>query len=66
MTLNYVCDSCGKSLKEDKDWGGKAMVYAGRIWRGKRSSYKHYHYCKKCFNKRFMSDELSVGDKNGN
>ena len=53
MTLNYICDSCGIALKEDKDFGGKAMVYKGRKWRGRQGGYKHYHYCKKCFEEKF-------------
>jgi len=31
----------------------KTMVYNGRKWRGKQSGYKHFHYCKKCFEELF-------------
>ena len=53
MTKTYICDKCKKPLETDEDFGGKAMVYAGRQWRGKASHYKHFHYCKKCFKETF-------------
>jgi len=49
----YICDKCKKPLVKDEDFGGKAMVYKGRTWRGKASKYKHYHYCKECFRENF-------------
>ena len=53
MAKLYICDRCEKPLKEDSDFGGKAMVYKGRTWRGRSCKYTHYHYCKKCFKELF-------------
>lgn len=49
----YVCDKCKKPIESDDDFGGKAMVYNGRKWQGRMSGYKHFHYCKKCFEEMF-------------
>jgi len=56
--MTYICDKCKQSLEKEEDFGGKAMVYNGRKWTRRRCGYKHFHYCKKCFEELFGKWEV--------
>lgn len=47
-----ICDKCKKAI-EEKEVGGKALIYAGFSWRGYGTKYHHLHFCKKCFEEVF-------------
>jgi hypothetical protein len=50
--IAIICDKCRKPMKKE-EVGGKALIFKGFSWKGKRTCYKHKHYCKKCYEELF-------------